>query len=55
MSGKRLGWGLRLGWGRDWVVWSRQGLGRGLNLIENRDQAEVGCLVRAWPETRAGA
>ena len=54
VSGKRLGSGLRLGRGRDWVEWSRQGLGRGLDLVEDRDQAVAGGLVRAWPEPGSG-
>ena len=47
MSGKKLDWGLSLGRGRDWVGWSRQGLVRGLNPGEGRDQAGAGASVRA--------
>ena len=48
---KETGLGMSLGRGIDWVEWSRQGLGRGLNLGEDRVQAGAGALVRAWPES----
>ena len=46
----KLGWDVSLGrgsdWVGDWVGLPRQGLGRVLNLGEDRDQAGAGALVR---------
>ena len=54
VSGKRTGRGLSLGWGRDWVGWSRQGPDRGRNLGEDRDQVGSAALVKTWPEPGSG-